>query len=67
MNVRVERVVQQTPEVHQLVGELNELLGAVYKPHQPHGLSVERLFEPHVHFLSGPVGRHRPRRGAELV
>jgi hypothetical protein len=32
MNIAVERMVQRTPEVHELVGELNDVLGAVYEP-----------------------------------
>jgi hypothetical protein len=48
MRITVELVVQPTPEVHHLIGELNDVLGAVYEPHQRHGLSVEQLFEPNV-------------------
>jgi putative acetyltransferase len=51
MRITVELVVQPTPEVHHLIGELNDLLGAVYEPHQRHGLSVDQLFEPHVRFF----------------
>ena len=51
MSITVELVVRPTPEVHHLVGELNDVLGAVYEPHQRHGLSVEQLFEPHVRFF----------------
>lgn len=51
MSITVELVVQPTPEVHNLIGELNDVLGAVYEPHQRYGLSVEQLFEPHVRFF----------------
>jgi putative acetyltransferase len=51
MSITVERAAQPTPEVHHLIGELNDVLGAVYEPHQRHGLSVEQLFEPHVRFF----------------
>jgi putative acetyltransferase len=51
MSITVELVVQPTPEVHHLIGELNDVLGAVYEPHQRHGLLVEQLFEPHVRFF----------------
>jgi putative acetyltransferase len=51
MSITVELMVQPTPEVHHLIGELNDVLGAVYEPHQRHGLSVEQLFEPHVRFF----------------
>lgn len=47
--------------MHDLIGELNDVLGAAYEPHQRHGLSIEQLFEPNVRFfiarLDGlPVG-----------
>jgi hypothetical protein len=29
MNITIERVIQATPEVHDLIGELNDVLGAV--------------------------------------
>jgi putative acetyltransferase len=51
MNITVERAIQPTPEVHQLIGQLNDVLGAAYEPHQRHGLSVEQLFEPYVRFF----------------
>ena len=38
MNITIERVIQATPEVHDLIGELNDVLGAVYEAHQRHGL-----------------------------
>ena len=51
MNIVIEQVNAPTAEVHELVGELNEVLGAAYEPHQRHGLSLDRLFEPHVRFF----------------
>jgi hypothetical protein len=51
MTITVEQAVQPTPEVHHLIGELNDVLGAVYEPHQRHGLSVEQLFEPQCAFF----------------
>ena len=47
MNITVEQVVQATPEVRDLIGELNDVLGAAYEADQRHGLSVEQLFESH--------------------
>jgi putative acetyltransferase len=41
MSITFERVVQATPEVHDLIGEA----------HQQHGLSTEQLFEPNVLFF----------------
>jgi hypothetical protein len=34
-----------------LIGELNDVLGAAYESHQRHGLSIVQLFEPNVHFF----------------
>jgi putative acetyltransferase len=51
MNITIERVSQATPEVHDLIGELNAVLGAVYEAHQRHGLAIEQLFEPNVRFF----------------
>jgi putative acetyltransferase len=51
MNITIERVIQATPEVHALIGELNDVLGAVYEAHQRHGLSIEQLFQPQVRFF----------------
>ena len=48
MNITIERTVEATPEVHDLIGELNDVLGAAYGPHQRHGLRIEQLFEPNV-------------------
>jgi putative acetyltransferase len=51
MNITVEQIVQATPEVRDLIGELNDVLGAAYEADQRHGLSVEQLFESHVRFF----------------
>jgi len=51
MTLTVERVNEPTPEVHDLIGELDEVLNAAYEPHQRHGLSLAQLFEPHVRFF----------------
>jgi len=44
MNIIIEWVIQATPEVHDLTGELNHLLNAAYEPHQRHGLTIAQLF-----------------------
>jgi putative acetyltransferase len=51
MSIRIERAVEASPEVHDLIGELNDVLGAAYESHQRHGLSIEQLFEPNVRFF----------------
>lgn len=71
MNINVEQVVQATPEVHDLIGELNDVLGAAYEAHQRHGLSIEQLLEPHVRFflarLDGLAVGLRRRRGVRRL
>jgi putative acetyltransferase len=56
MNIVVERVIEATPEVRDLIGELNDVLGAAYEPHQRHGLSIAQLFEPNVRFFVVRLG-----------
>ena len=51
MTVTIEQVSEPTPEVHGLIGELDEVLNAAYEPHQRHGLKLDQLFEPHVRFF----------------
>src|ERR1700730_18352088 len=51
MSLTIERAVEATPEMHDLIGELNEVLGAAYEAHQRHGLSIEELFEPNLRFF----------------
>lgn len=51
MSLTIERAVEATPEVHDLIGELNDVLGAAYEAHQRHGLSIEQMFEPNVRFF----------------
>jgi putative acetyltransferase len=51
MNITIERVIRATPEVHDLIAELNDVLGTAYEAHQRHGLSIEQLFQPHVRFF----------------
>jgi len=51
MAIAIEPVTAATPEVQELVAELDSVLGAAYEPHQRHGLSIAQLFEPHVRFF----------------
>ena len=51
MSIKIEQAVEATREVRDLIGELNDVLGAAYEAHQRHGLSIEQLFEPHVRFF----------------
>jgi putative acetyltransferase len=56
MNITVEQVVHATPEMRDLIGELENVLGAAYEAHQRHGLSIEQLFEPNVRFFLARLG-----------
>jgi len=51
MKLTIERVTEPTPELRQLIGELDDVLNAAYEPHQRHGLPIVQLFEPHVRFF----------------
>jgi GNAT superfamily N-acetyltransferase len=51
MSITIERAVEASPEVYDLIGELNDVLGAAYESHQRHGLSIVQLFEPNVRFF----------------
>jgi putative acetyltransferase len=51
MKILIERAEKPTDAVRALVTELNEVLGAMYEPHQRHGLRLEQLFEPHIRFF----------------
>jgi putative acetyltransferase len=51
MTITIEQVSEPTPDLRELIGELDEVLGAAYEPHQRHGLAIAQLFEPHVRFF----------------
>lgn len=57
----IERVTTATDDARALVTELMAVLAAEYLPEQQHGLSLDALFQPHIHFFvardaSGAVG-----------
>ena len=51
MAITVERAIEPTPELADLIEELDQTLGANYEPHQRHGISLAQIFEPHVRFF----------------
>lgn len=51
MSITIERAVEATPDVHDLIRELNDVLGAAYEADQRHGLPIEQLFESNVLFF----------------
>src|SRR5262245_64235124 len=51
MGVEVGLVAAPTPEVKELLAELDEILGALYEPGQRHALSLDELFQPGIRFF----------------
>ena len=47
----IERVTAATEVARTLVGELEAVLSAEYPPEQRHGLALEAIFQPHIHFF----------------
>jgi putative acetyltransferase len=52
----IERLSAPTEEAAALIGELDQVLGALYEPQQRHGLSLSQVFEPHVRFFIARIG-----------
>lgn len=48
--IAVERALNATVEVKVLIGELDSVLAENYTPEQRHGLSLDAIFQPHIHF-----------------
>jgi putative acetyltransferase len=51
MEIAVEHLRGPTAEAAALIAELDAVLGALYEPHQRHGLSLEQVFQPNVRFF----------------
>jgi len=51
MDVVIELTQSPTPEVLDLLGELDAALSGPYAAEQRHALSVEQLFQPHIRFF----------------
>ncbi|MDT7951757.1 MAG: GNAT family N-acetyltransferase [Acetobacteraceae bacterium] len=47
----IERVTIPTEAARVLVGELDTVLSGAYPPEQRHGLSLDAIFQPHIHFF----------------
>ena len=52
----IEEVRTATDEVRALIGELDQVLSEGYPPEQRHGLSVDAIFQPNVHFFLARLG-----------
>lgn len=56
MSVRLERQTSATAAARALVAELNaDLAGEGYDPSQQHGLALDKLFRPDIHFYAALV------------
>lgn len=64
MSIRIEQVSEPSADAIALISELDAVLGAVYQPHQRHGLSVEQVFEPNVRFFVARIGEEAVGCGA---
>src|SRR4051794_34137695 len=51
MDISVERALAPSPELAQIVGELDAVLGALYSAEQRHGVRIAQLFEPNIRFF----------------
>ena len=56
MEITIEQVSQPDADAVALIAELDAVLGALYEPHQRHGLSIEQVFERHVRFFVAHIG-----------
>lgn len=61
MTLSIDLVSAPTDAARMLVGELEAVLSAEYPPEQRHGLPIEAIFRPHIHFFiatldGAPVG-----------
>lgn len=50
-SVGLERAQAATPEIADLIGELDRELSAHYAAEQRHGLSLDAIFQPHIRFF----------------
>lgn len=51
MTLDIERALSATPDVVELITALEAELSPNYPPEQRHGLSLDALFQPHIHFV----------------
>jgi ribosomal protein S18 acetylase RimI-like enzyme len=51
VSVAIEPVFAPTTEAIELLGELDQILGAAYEPEQRHALSIDQLFQPDIRFF----------------
>ena len=51
MDIAIEQALAPTPEIQELLAELDAVLSGPYAADQRHALSIEQLFEPNVRFF----------------
>jgi putative acetyltransferase len=51
MSITIERAIEASPELQDLIDELNDVLGAAYEPPSTSRPFDRPLFEPHVRFF----------------
>ena len=51
MNLTIEQAAQPTEEIRILIQQLEEELSPHYQVHQRHGLKLEAIFQPGIHFF----------------
>ena len=51
MSLMIEKMTAPTDEVRALILGLEEELSPHYEPHQRHGLKLEAIFQPGIHFF----------------
>jgi putative acetyltransferase len=56
LEIVIEQLASPTPDARELIAELDAVLGAVYEPHQRHGLSIEQVFQPNVRIFVARLG-----------
>jgi putative acetyltransferase len=60
MDIRIEQAMAPDADVRALIEELEQDLSSSYAPHQRHGLALDAIFQPHIHFFLA-------RRGTEAL
>jgi putative acetyltransferase len=56
MDLLIEHTTTPSDDVRSLISELEDHLAAEYPPENRHGLSLDAIFQPHVHFFIARVG-----------
>lgn len=55
MSITLERTLRATDEARALITELEAELSEGFEPHQQHGLSIDKIFQPHINFYIARV------------